>query len=319
MRAVLCLDPRTPFDRIEAVTRAAGLDAVVVGLDVADDADLCARLTASGLRVVVNVPLLHAPEVLAEHPDLYAVTSTGRRAAVDWLHMACPSSDRFWELQTRRITDRLARLRPDMVSLDFARGFVRWETVPPDAAAADVEHGCCCPRCVGDLGDAPVLADLARRRTGLVTRRVAQGAGLVRRLHPGVPVAVKVVPWLAADHEGARAWACGQDPARLGPLVDAVMPMSYTAMIGRPARHVRDVHQELSAAAGVPVVPWLQAAHADEPGDLPLDDVAAMLAAVEQDAEHGYCVFHLDGIAHRPELLALLAERAPTSDLKEIA
>ena len=316
MRAVLCLDPRTPFDRIEEVTRAARLDGVVVGMDAADDDDLCARLADSALRVIVNVPLLHSPEVLAEHPELYAVTSTGRRAAVDWLHMACPSSERFWELQSARIADRVARLEPDLVSLDFARGFVRWETVPPGAVAADIEHGCCCARCVGDRPYG--LAELARRRTDLVTARVAQASDLVRSVHPGVPVAVKVVPWLAADHEGARAWACGQDPARLAPLVDVVMPMSYTAMIGRPTQHVRDVHDELSGATGLPVMPWLQAAHADEPGDLPLDVVAQMLAAVEQDAEHGFCVFHLDGIAHRPELLALLAEGSPMSDLKEM-
>lgn len=316
MRALYCLDPKTSFDRIEQVTSAAGLDAVVVAASA--DTKLRTRLSASQLRVVLNVPLFFAPEFLAEHPECYAVTSSGSRAVADWLHMACPSSEGYWRFRMATLEEQLADIRPDLISLDFARTFVRWEKIRPETPREEIEHGCCCAECLRGLPEDPTLAELALRRTDLVTARVREVSALIRRTHPGVPLAVKVVPWLMSDHEGARAWACGQDLRRLGEWVDLFMPMSYSSMIGRPAEHIGRMHREIRELTGLPVMPWLQAADADDSGVLPLERILEMLAAVERDAEHGYCIFHLDGIADRPQILALLASRARHPHLKEL-
>ncbi|MDM8085108.1 hypothetical protein QUV83_10060 [Cellulomonas cellasea] len=319
MRALSCLDAGTSFERIDEVARAAGMDAVVIGDAVATNPELCAQLEESRLRVVLNLPLLFDPELLARRPETLAVTSTGGRASVGWLQMACPRSEDFWTDRSDVLRTALAAVRPDMVSLDFARTFVFWERVGPDTRPEQIEHGCWCPRCLDGLEPPADREELGRRAAQAVTARIGQAVDLVRESHPDVPIGVKVVPWRMADYDGAREWACGQDLSAIAPLVDFLMPMSYSALIGRPPAYLREMHRELRETAGRPLMPWLQAAALDGSDPLPVDEIAAMLDAIEHDAELGYCVFHLDGIADRPDVLKLLATRAPTSnDVKEI-
>lgn len=306
MRALSCLDARVSYARLAEVAASAGSDAVAVGDDVVGNPELCARLRESHLGLVLNLPLLFEPGVLASLPSSYAVSSTGGRAVADWLHMACPRSDEFWDRRLEAMGRALDELQPDTVSLDFARSFVLWERIGPEASAADIEHGCFCVACVGTppTGDRDVLA---RRSTRAVTARVEQAAALVRTRSPHSLVGVKVVPWLSTDYDGAQQWACGQDLRALADVVDVMMPMSYSAMIGRPVSHLRALHDEIRRTTGLPLMPWLQAAdpYATEP--LALDSLSAMLAVVADDGDLGYSVFHLDGIADRPEVLSILA------------
>lgn len=312
MRALFCLEPRTSYERIEAVTRAAGMDAVVVGEGVAEDPALCAQLEASRLDVVLNLPLFFDRELLARLPDAYAVTSAGRRAEAGWLHMACPRSDAFWHERVDRMRRAVAATRPAMVSLDFARMFVWWEQIAPDLAPDQIEHGCFCPACLDSSGprSAPDRERMGRRATQAVTDRVRDAARVVREASPTTLVGVKVVPWLDTDYDGARGWACGQDLRALAPFVDVVMPMSYSSMIRRPAGYLAGLHAEIRETTGRQLVPWVQAANADEGDLLALDALVDMLTAIEPDADVGYCVFHLDGIADRPDVLELLSSRA---------
>lgn len=311
MRALFCMDARATYERILAVTRGAGMDAVVVGEDVAEDPDLCAQLEASHLSVVLNLPLFFDAELLARHPEAYAVTNYGRRAERGWLHMACARSDAFWDSRVERLRAAVAAVKPDVVSLDFARMFLWWEQIGPDASPEHIEHGCFCLACHDTSGRRLDREQISRRNTEAVTARVQYAAQLVRDASPSTIIGLKVVPWLASDYEGAREWACGQDLQSLGPLVDVIMPMSYSAMIGRPAGYLAMLHEELRETTRRPLVPWLQAATADGVEPLPLDDLAAMLSAIEADADLGYCVFHLDGIANRPAVLEMLRARAP--------
>lgn len=319
MRALFCLDAQTSFERIEKVAQAAKLNAVVVGDAVTENPELCARLRDSRLQVVLNLPLFFDADLLARHPESFAVTSTGARASAGWLQMACPRSESYWTDRVNVVRRALAVVRPDMVSLDFARSFVFWESVRPGTPPEQIEYGCWCYRCLDGLNAHVDREAVGRRAAQVVTSRIAQTVDLVRAFDPGVLVGVKVVPWRTADYDGAREWACGQDLRAIAPLVDLLMPMSYSALIGRSPAYLRDLHREIRDTTGRPLMPWLQAANPDSPEPLAVDDLTAMLDVIEQDADLGYCVFHLDGIADRPDVLEVFATRAPTSsNSKEI-
>ncbi|NLT55805.1 MAG: hypothetical protein GXX79_14850 [Actinomycetales bacterium] len=150
MRALYCFDLGTPVDRIERVVGEAGLDAVILGSDLADHDRLRDGLAGSSVDVVINVPVFFDPVFLPDNAACYAVTSRGRRAVEGWLHFACPSSESYWRYRTdrvRRQLERLAPIDPVMITFDFARTFVFWETVRPGTDPAAVVHGCYCATC----------------------------------------------------------------------------------------------------------------------------------------------------------------------------
>lgn len=306
MRALYCLDPDVAPHHVEEVVRRCGLDAVVVGDRAQENEELLSWLRDGDLGVALNFPLFFDPVLLAQMPDSYAVTSAGRRAVDRWLHMACPRSDEFWDARRRALAGALEVLQPDLVCLDFARTFVMWERVPADASAADIEHGCWCARCVDGLPTPVDREQLGRNAVEAVTARVRDAVDVVRATSTDTTVGVKVVPWLADDYAGARRWACGQDLEALASCVDVLMPMSYSAMIGRPAHHVRKLHDEIRRSTGRPVVPWVQAASADDDAALDVDELRRMLDAAAPETSDGVCVFHLDGVADRPEVTELL-------------
>jgi len=51
----------------------------------------------------------------------------------------------------------------------------------------------------------------------------------------------------------------------------------------------------------------------DSPELLPVSELTEMLDAIESDADRGYCVFHLDGVGDRPDVLAVLTSRTRPS------
>lgn len=305
MRALSCLDRAVDPERLVRTAHAAGLDAVVLNDDLVELEDVVALVRASGLRVVLNLPLLFDVDLLTRLPDSLAVTSAGRPAVAEWLRMACPRDDEFWQARLDKIRPAVESVRPDLALLDFARTFVLWEQVGPDAEPRAIEHGCWCARCRAAGDDATTVPADA------VTARVIQASAVVRRSAPGTPVGVKLVPWLATDYGGAREWACGQDLRALAPWVDVVVPMSFSSLIGRPTTYLATLHREIRETTGRALMPWLQAADPASPTALGVEQVSEMLDAVERDADLGYGVFHLDGVADRPDILALLASRAP--------
>lgn len=305
MRALFCLDPASDYAQAEEVARAAGLDAVAFNADAAGDDRVVEAATHGDLDQLVNVPLMFDPEHLRRHPESLGRTDLGRPTVTDWLWYACPSDETWWAQRLDTLDRRLARLRPALVSLDFARGFVFWERVPPPGTVRpeQIERGCCCARCEPPGVDP---GRNARDRAELIARRVGEAARMVRRRHPGVPVGVKLVPWLGSDHDGGRLRIAAQDPALLAAHVDLLMPMSYAQLIGRPATFLRDLHRELRALTGKPLFPWLQADIPDSPREISIDDVEDMLDEFENDDLRDYCVFHFDSLKSRPDIVARL-------------
>lgn len=309
MRALCSLAPQDHgFAAVEDVAVRAGLDAVVLGVDAAQHDAVTAAAAASDLGTVVNLPLMLDPAYLRENPASLATTSRGRPAVEEWLWYACPSDERWWQHRLGTLRAGLERFRPVTVSLDFARGFVFWERVPPpgEVDPAAIEHGCCCGTCRPAHLDARAAEEA---RVELVTRRVGEAAALVREVHPGVPVGVKLVPWLGSDYDGARRRVAGQDPARLAEHVDVLMPMSYSHLVGRPASYLRELHRELVELTGKPLVPWLQADIPDRPEGIPFAELDAMLTVFENDGIENYCIFQHSSVAVRPDIISRLRGR----------
>ena len=305
MRALTCLDARGAIASFEGVAARAGLDTVIFDVAAGDDADVVQAASRTQLDVHVNLPLMFDPVYLRQNPGALATTSRGRPAVDDWLWYACPSNEGWWSQRLDVLRRQLSAFRPTGVSLDFARGFVFWERVPPPrpGSADEIEHGCCCDACAPTSLDP---ADAADARAHLVARRVREAVATARSVHPGIPVGLKVVPWLEADYGGARRRLAGQDLALLVEHVDVLMPMSYAQLIGRPAGYVHTLHKELRELTGRPLVPWLQAAAPGHPEPLPYADFDAMLTALESEGTEDYCVFHLEAVADRPDIISRL-------------
>jgi hypothetical protein len=308
-RGVYALNPATPADRIVSLARAAGATDVIVPIDLAGGRDTMDRIEAAGLGVTVNVPMFHDPAFLDREPDSFGRDRQGRPTRADWLRMACPLSVPFWEYRLRHTAERLAELRPAAVSLDFARTFVFWELVRPGQPPGSIEHGCYCARCCADAGQPGPPRDEAdrqawgRQRTEVIARRVRELSGLIRDRADPVTIGLKLLPWRPEEFGGALAWAAGQDARLLAPLVDRFLPMSFTHLTGHPTTRISDLVADLAARTGRPVVPGLQLDNPLREGPLPVPVFQEMLAALQG----GDCwLFHLDAVADRPDLIALL-------------
>src|SRR5262245_62025370 len=106
-----------------------GVDTPCIHPGFLEDERMARALDGQGLRSWLNVPVFCDPKYLALHPDAYAITNLGRRAAEGWLHFVCPSRDDYLDGILEVLHGNLMRLQPAVVSLDFIRHFVFWERV----------------------------------------------------------------------------------------------------------------------------------------------------------------------------------------------
>jgi hypothetical protein len=322
MHSLMVFDTAIDADAFARSCREWGVDTPCVNPDFLEDERMTRALAGQGLRPWLNVPVFCNPKYLEQHPQAYAVTNLGRRAAQDWLHFVCPSRDDYIDGVIDGLRRHLARLSPAVVSLDFIRHFVFWERIALAGPSAGIEDGCYCPVCLSrfekacgqlvERKDAPGYihrhllqswADWKCRRILEVTERIVAE---LRALAPGVAVAVQTIPWAQADLDGAVRSRAGQDIPWLARHVDLVAPMAFTQMLGQTARWKEKLLAHVRASTGKPVCFYVQADALDRAGTITVEQFDAELSHARNGDHAAIVVLQYEHLAARPEMAAVL-------------
>ncbi|MFD7262359.1 N-acetylmuramic acid 6-phosphate etherase [Streptomyces sp. NPDC059874] len=308
-------------DRMLTEYAASGLNALITKADSITP-ELARACRAAGLSLLGSVACFsdHARPAAERRPDLYPVSGDGRPwQRMEWYTGLVPTDDAY----VTRLIDRFARLAVspllDGLVLDFLRWPLHWElelrpgVVPrsssydphtlddftrrtgtalppgsPSAVAAylhahheEAWHGYRCE----------VITDVTRRLTDAI-----------RAARPGLWTGLFLVP---AEDAGQRRRLVGQCVTELAPMVDAVLPMSYHAILHREPGFVGLVARSVRAESGpTTVVPMVQTTNspvlargADWGPEVTGTDLAgALRSALEASDDGGLCLFPGEGL-----------------------
>lgn len=204
-----------------------------------------------------------------------------------------PAWESMRSAKLKAIVDDVAALRPDGISLDMVRWYLEsdthdrprreaweWESIGPDdrrsAMISFSFDGVTLRRFQSETGirldagtDDPQAAarelrtqhntEWAGWKAAQVTQAVAAIREAVRRVDPDIRIMVQLVPWAETEHGGALQTVTGQDPAGLAGVTDVFSPMTYHALLGRPAGWITTYARQLQERTGVAVWPCIQA------------------------------------------------------------
>ncbi len=281
-------------------------------------------LARERVKVWLNLPIFYNPAHLELHPEDYCITSSGRRAIHDWSRFVCPRRDPYVEALAAGYGALAAQLQPELVSLDFIRHYVFWETVPL-AGGGEIESGCYCPVCldgferaIGERVDrnAPAVwirahawAAWAAWQTARIDEVTRIFAEAVRNASPASRIGVKLVPWRTDDLGGARSFVTGQEPVGMASFVDYFAPMAFTHVLGKDLVWKEALLRETKRMTGKPVMSFLQTDKLYRDEDLSLEAFQAELQSCLSDEWAGFPIFAYDQLS-RSEAKADALRRA---------
>ena len=241
--------------------------------------EACAQV---GLQFYLIVTVFRDPPALATDPTLLNLGSTGgvsRWGDSEFYQLVCPARDDYLDRRIEKTRRDIGRLRPDGLSLDFIRYYVRWEQTEPEHPPEDIEKFCFCDYCLAlmrtQLGFAFPRAARSREakadwvlasrheewtawKCGIIARSVSNLAECARSVAPHIQLAIHGVPWTGDEYGGARRVVAGQDIGMLAPLVDFFHPMCCFHMMRRRPEWAHDIALDYAGAAGRPALPCVQ-------------------------------------------------------------
>jgi hypothetical protein len=322
IRSLMVFDTAIDADVFARSCREWGVDTPCLHPGFLEDERMARALDGQGLRSWLNIPVFCDPKYLERHPDSYAITRFGRRAAQDWLHFVCPSRDDYLDGAIDVLRRQLARMSPAVVSLDFIRHFVFWETIDLQGPSAGVEDGCYCAICLSrfekacgeliDREDPPAhihryllqpWADWKCRRILDVAERIY---GEIRAFVPGAALAVQTLPWRETDLDGAIRSRAGQDVPGLARHADFVAPMAFTQMLGQTASWKERLLAHVRAGTGKPVCFYVQAEALYRAGAITVEDFDAELTHARNGDRAAIVVLQYEQLVVEPEKAAVL-------------
>jgi hypothetical protein len=263
--------------------KALGINTVFASEKLTMSGGFRALARKNRTHLFVIFPVYHAPDELAEDPELAAVTVDGRPAKEDWVEFVCPSRTDFRRRRIEEARSIVRRLRPEGLSLDFIRHFVYWERVGPDHDPETLPDTCYCVHCLqgfaASLGmpQSSIPPDprraaawirtnaadqWARFKVETITSTVAEITEGVRFIDPDVLINVHIVPWRRDDFDGALTRVAGQDISALSEFADYLSPMTYSFMLRRPPEWIPTVVQDFDWMSDCPILPSIQVAPA---------------------------------------------------------
>ncbi|MEZ2214906.1 hypothetical protein [Sinorhizobium sp. CB7] len=321
-RSLMVFDTAIDADAFARSCRDWGVDTPCLHPGFLEDERMAQALDRHGLRSWLNIPVFCDLKYLERHPDAYAVTSLGRRAAQDWLHFVCPSRDDYLDGAIEGLRGNLARLSPAVVSLDFIRDFVFWERVALDGPSAGIEDGCYCPICLsrfekacGEIIDrkdpsAYIHRHLLQPWADWKCRRILEVAerifGEIGALAPGIALAVQTLPWRETDLDGAIRSRAGQDVPGLAQQADMVAPMAFTQMLGQTTRWKEQLLAHVRASTGKPVCFYVQAEALYRAGNITVEQFDAELTQARNSNPAAIVALQYEQLAARPEKAEIL-------------
>jgi len=224
-------------------------------------------------------PVFFNPEVLAQSPDLSAITQDGSRASEEWVEFICPSRKDYREQVVENARQLVRAHRPDGISIDFIRHFVYWEKVYPGRDPATLPVSCFDSVCLehfqaeSGIQMAPQLESTSEKATWileshreewttwrckLITSMVREIVQAVREVKPDILVNIHLVPWTENDFNGGLRRVAGQDILALSEHADLLSPMTYAHMVKQPPSWVHHITEDMAGMSSLPVIPSIQ-------------------------------------------------------------
>ncbi len=322
--ALFAFDPSIDAEKFAASCREWGIRQAILPPSFFRDEKMERALEKNGLGVWLNLPVFYNQEYLAAHPEDYAITSKGNRAIHDWCHFVCPSREAYQEKLVRDLRVLLARLQPEIVSLDFIRNFVFWEAVDLKSDPAAIEDGCYCKVCLdafekfsGEKVErnqpaAQIRAKMKRAWGDWKCNRIAATADMLfeemRAGAKGARRSIKTVPWRESELDGAIRSSAGQDVPRLARNVDMVAPMAFTQMLGQTPAWKRQLLEHVREISGKPVLSYMQTDKLIRPEEITIAQFEAELKESLGKEWAGAVVFEYGQLVANPVKAGILTK-----------
>lgn len=316
-------NPEADFKIYFKTMKDLGLTVLMANPFMYDNSKFLSLAKQAGMKLNLNFPIFDDGAYLSDHPDKYAITAKGRKAAVDWQNYSCPTDKEHIEVKINDLKKLLKKLNPEYVSLDFIRFFTFWEKVKPDSNLLDIEDGCYCPNCIDliekrfdlkfkDRNPGYIkenyINELGEFRVSYVTNLVKRITSVIHEFNPDIKVMMKVVPWLDSDFEGARIKLIGQDYNCLKDYIDIFMPMTYLHTIRFPAKKIVNIVRETKRLTGKEILPLIQFKEIYNEAPLSNEVFIETLKSVCNEKIKGIGIFRYDNLKVNKERYNLLKE-----------
>jgi hypothetical protein len=275
-----------------------------------------------GIRVFVIVPIFYDPKELQRNPDLYAVTSEGKKAVDDWVNFVCPTREDYLAEKIASIKEIIQEWDPDGISLDFIRYFVYWEMVYPDRSLHSIPNTCFDTHCLDRFQRATnikiperfstvpenakwiidnYLEEWTEWKCSVITGAVKEIAREIKRAGPDTLINIHTVPWRERDFGGALRIIAGQDLAALSAFTDFVSPMCYSHMLKRDPPWISSVVGDVYEKTRSRIIPSIQVKEAYLPEVLLLSEFKDALAEALKPPSSGVVFWSWEALEQDPE------------------
>ncbi|MGB9906244.1 MAG: hypothetical protein ACPLRR_02520 [Candidatus Saccharicenans sp.] len=313
-----------------ATWKKLGINTAFIGLELAGQDHFIQEVREAGFKTFLILPVFYNPEKLKNSPKLYAITGEGRPAKDDWVEFVCPGNRSYRQEMIDKARKLVTELKPDGLSLDFIRHFVFWEKVYPDSKLDLIQTTCFCPDCLKsfqqdtginippDLSGYPAIPGwiLANHRQAWLEWRSRQITSMVeeisralRQVNHFLLLNIHLVPWRAADFEGARMAIAGQDISTLFRYVDYLSPMCYAHMLKRPPEWINSVVMDIQQSAPNPVLPSIQVKEAYLMGKLSLQEFDRSLQSALKPPSRGVVFWNWEALAESTQKQDIVRRR----------
>jgi len=271
-----------PLWRAGRSLRWLGANSLVISREMAKP-EVVERCAREGLKVYLDFACFAGKGVAQKHPDLWPIGADGSRMEPEeWYLGLCPSK-RWWrEHLVGEIVGAARNLPISGIWLDFIRFPTRWESPKPN-----LKQACFCENCLrlfseragvevprGEPARAAKiilsrhLKEWAEFKVWVIASFVEQVRKALDGVRGGLALGCFTIPWRLEEFGGAMRKVLGQDLREMAKFADALSPMVYHRMVGRPVEWVGEYAAYVKEnVRGRMVVPVVQAV--DHPAELP--------------------------------------------------
>ncbi|MCK4748179.1 MAG: hypothetical protein KAT15_14115, partial [Bacteroidales bacterium] len=135
-------DHRGSFEELFDQWGELGINTALTSESLQSNKEFRTLARENEITTFVIFPVFYNPEILADSPDMHAITQHGEPAVEEWVEFVCPSRDTYRKQAVDHAVEIIQDYNPDGISIDFIRHFVFWEKVYPDRDPASLPETC---------------------------------------------------------------------------------------------------------------------------------------------------------------------------------
>ncbi|PWE52186.1 hypothetical protein DEM27_32355 [Metarhizobium album] len=280
------------------------------------------RLAERGIAYFAVLNICFDPTFSAVHPDQLGIDQWGRSGTQqDWYVGMPPIREANLAHKIDLLEKGVAALQPDAIHLGFIRWPGFWETWLEGDDRAEKPEYCFSAETVAHFNTDsgldipttdPVKAAAAVRgahrgawtawRCDQTVRAIARIRNALAPFKSGLQYSINTLPFFRSDFDNAVEEIFGQDVTKLASVVDIFEVMAYHQILAKPETWPAAVSADIVKRSGQKAICTLQAkalylegmhAGRGRSEDIPADEFAAALEAMEDAPIEGACVFTL--------------------------